>query len=118
LNIICGLEEATSGNVTIPARIKLGYLPQEANPRPLPTVLEECVSGALAIANLKRDLDESLAAISSNPNDGDAILRYADAESAFSLAGGYEIDARAQEILAGLGFAPAVVAASPLNLSG
>lgn len=42
LNIICGIEEADSGKILKPARVNLGYLPQEPNSNPKSTVLEEC----------------------------------------------------------------------------
>ncbi len=40
LNILTGIQEADSGTVLRPARLRLGYLPQVPNPRPLATVLE------------------------------------------------------------------------------
>jgi len=46
LNIICGLDSTDGdGQIVTKKHTKIGYLPQEINPHPKKTILEECISG-------------------------------------------------------------------------
>lgn len=117
LNMICGVEEMDDGQVIYPQDTRVGYLPQEPNPTPEATVLAECVSGAKKISALKTQMESSLARSNTSTSDAD-IQKYAQAEDQYRLNGGYEIQAKAQKILDGLGFSNEAQQNSPLNLSG
>jgi ATP-binding cassette, subfamily F, member 3 len=117
LNIICGLEEADLGQILKPARVNLGYLPQEPNPNPKPSILEECVDGALRLRELKQQLDDVLVEMDNNYNE-DVHKKFEKIEDAFREAGGYALEARAKGILIGLGFLGSQLGKSPKQLSG
>ena len=45
LDILTGSQEIDGGTILVPPRVRLGYLPQEPNPNPASSVLEESVAG-------------------------------------------------------------------------
>jgi ATP-binding cassette subfamily F protein 3 len=117
LNIICGLEQADDGNIIRPKDCVLGYLPQEPNPTPKPTIWDECLDGASrlqALIQQRQSVAEQMAT-SADP----AILEtYQNIEDVFQALGGYELDGLAHKILTGLGFAEAQWQEDPQRLSG
>lgn len=117
LNMICGLEEADGGRVIIPKDCVLAYLPQTPRENPLPTILQECVSGHRTLCALQKARDEALqnmmAAYSEETFDA-----YERLEKEFSDKGGYALEADAKGILVGLGFETTQFEQSPLTLSG
>ncbi len=115
--MICGEEEADSGQVIMPQKSLVGFLPQEPNPAPKASVVEECESGAERLANLQKTMAEALLQLeeSSSP---ETIAAYEKAESSFRRAGGYQLTAEAHRILRGLGFDEEMLNKSPLELSG
>ncbi len=115
LNMICGTETLDGGQVITPQNTRIGYLPQEPNPNPKGTVLDECVAGARFLASLQVRMERSLAQASEQPEAAD---HYAQAEASFRLHGGYELVSRAQRILHGLGFSEEQQQKSPKDLSG
>jgi len=117
LNIICAIEEADSGQILKPAKVNLGYLPQEPNSNPKPTILEECVDGALKLKELKRQLDDILVEMETNYNE-EVHKKFEKIEDAFREAGGYALEARAKGILVGLGFLGSQLNKHPKQLSG
>ncbi len=117
LNIICGLEEADDGQLLKPAKMNLGYLPQEPNPHPKETILEECMDGALKLKKLKHDLDLILIEMENNYNE-DVHKKFEKIEDLFREAGGYALEARAKGILVGLGFLGNQLYKNPKQLSG
>lgn len=117
LNIICGLEEADDGQLLKPAKMNLGYLPQEPNQQPKETILEECMDGALKLKKLKQDLDLILIEMENNYSE-DVHKKFEKIEDLFREAGGYALEARAKGILVGLGFLGNQLNKNPKQLSG
>lgn len=118
LNMICGHETPDGGKILLPSQANLGYLPQNPNPNPESTVLNEAKAGARHVANLEREVGAALEALNDHPGDTKALARFEEAETALRLAGGYAIEAKAQAILKGLGFKPADLDKNPRSLSG
>ena len=54
LNILCGLDIPDSGNVIVPSKTVIGYLPQEPNPNPKNSVLEEGLEGSKKLMTMKK----------------------------------------------------------------
>src|SRR5690606_15040884 len=65
-----------------------------------------------------KELEEAMADPARMDELDALVARYGEAQPRFEELGGYELDARAQEILAGLGFDPEVVAGDVAKLSG
>jgi ATP-binding cassette, subfamily F, member 3 len=101
-SIILGDEEADSGKVMKERNVVLGYLPQESAPAGDETVLELATAISPEFAKLRRlilswDADHHIAA--------DHVEEiHDDAHNRFHELGGYQLDAKAKQILSGLGF--------------
>ena len=117
LNIICKLDEADSGQMIQPKSCVLGYLPQEPNPTPEPTLLQECMASATDLNDLRIKLEAALVEMCENYTD-EVYARYEKLEHAFRDQGGYALEAEAKSILVGLGFRTDQFDQSPLDLSG
>jgi ATP-binding cassette subfamily F protein 3 len=117
LNILCDMDASDSGKITKPHSLVLGYLPQEPNPDPKPTLLEECIEGAIELRKLSTRLD---AAIEQMEKDYSEELhhKYERIETEFRNAGGYALESHAKGILIGLGFRTEQFSQSPKELSG
>lgn len=117
LNILCGLDEADEGTLIKPKTLVLGYLPQEPNPNPAETVLEECLEGATRVKSVGQVRDKYLAEMSESYSD-ERFEAYEKAEHEFQALGGYEVESDAKKYLVGLGFSTAQFEQSPKELSG
>lgn len=117
LKIITGEEECDKGEVVLPGAVTMGYLPQEPNAKPLPTVLEESVSGSLKLKAIKAKLDDITEKMSSAYSEL-VHAQFERLEEEYRINGGYALDSRAKGILVGLGFSPDWFSKSPLSLSG
>lgn len=117
LNIISGLEEPDEGSVTKPKKIAIGYLPQDPNPFPKSTLLEECMAGAYGLCEIRLKRDEALTQMAENYSDA-LFEDYESYEEAYQKRGGYALESEARSYLIGLGFKAAQFERSPLELSG
>jgi ATP-binding cassette subfamily F protein 3 len=117
LNILCELDEADEGNMTKPKGLVLGYLPQEPNPHPAPTVLAECLEGALRVKAVEAIRDRYLAEMAEAYTD-ELYEAYEKAEAEFQGLRGYEVESDAKKYLVGLGFSTGQFDQSPTELSG
>lgn len=97
-HMILGDMEPTDGTITIQKGIKIGYLPQEAHFDSQRTVMEEVTSGDEEIRAL---LDEKYHMEEENLC---GEMRYGDILEKLEVLGIYDIEHKAEKILAGLGF--------------
>ncbi len=107
LKIIMGQESADEGSVAFAKDTTLGYLEQETKLAGSKSALEEVLDSAHEIRDLERQIAhlENMIADSSEGSEQDVLLeRYGHAQDRFERLGGYELNARARAILAGLGF--------------
>ena len=117
LNILCGLDEADDGTVTKPRDTVIGYLPQEPNQNPMPTLLEEALSGAERVVELQKQLSEVLKEMESSYSDAIA-KKYDDIMHELTYLDGFSIESEAKELLCGLGFSTSDFDKNPKTLSG
>ena len=115
-SIILGEEEADSGQVMKERNVVFGYLPQESAPVGEETVLELATAISPEFAKLRRiilswDSDHHIA-----PDHVEEI--HDDAHNRFHELGGYQLDAKAKQILSGLGFREKDFARKSRELSG
>ncbi len=111
-SIILGEMESVSGNVQIQKNINIGFLPQEAHFDSARTVMDEITSGDDRIKNL---LDEKHNLEEQNKAD---TGRYGDVLHELEQLGIYELEHKAEKILAGLGFKEEDIHRPINNLSG
>lgn len=117
--LIIGQETPDDGSIERPRRLSIGYFNQDISELRGRSVLAETIAGAGEVAALGEELKALEAAMADGSGDLDAtIARYGDVQARFQELGGYDIEARAQTILAGLGLSEAQVAADVGNLSG
>jgi ATP-binding cassette subfamily F protein 3 len=117
LNMICSLEEQDYGDILIPSTVKFGYLPQEPNPNPKSSVLEEALTGAIKLTQVKEKIEIILHKMETEYSE-DVYKKYEKLEEQFTELGGHTITSKAKGILVGLGFSNAQFEQDPLNLSG
>ncbi len=118
LDILTGVTEADSGKIIKPARLRLGYLPQEPNLAPLATVVDEAVAGGDGyVQTLVRRHRAALEAMTESYSEANhRAWELLDDE--YKQEQGYSLDSDAKAILAGLGFTSHMMQQSPLTLSG
>ncbi|MSP73806.1 MAG: ABC-F family ATP-binding cassette domain-containing protein, partial [Myxococcales bacterium] len=116
--MITGEEEPDEGEVSRPKRVTIGYFRQDVGDLRGRSVLAETIAGAGEVA----EVGEQLALTERRMTEGDvseALLeRYGSLQERFESLGGYELEARAQTVLAGLGFGPEQISGDVGKQSG
>lgn len=117
LNILCGLEEGDSGGMIKSKGFVIGYLPQEPNPTPEETILEECMAGDDILFKLKADFRK----VSRDLDEGyteELYEKFESLETEFRERDGYAFERNAEKLLCGLGFDEDTIYDDPKTLSG
>ena len=107
LKILMGEESADEGTVSFARDTTVGYLEQETHLAGEKSALSEVVDSAHEVKRVERQVAELERAISEaepGPELDQLLERYGAAQDRFERLGGYELEARARQILAGLGF--------------
>ncbi|MFN9706880.1 MAG: ABC-F family ATP-binding cassette domain-containing protein [Planctomycetota bacterium] len=119
--LIVGDEKPDDGEVALPRRISIGYFRQDMGEMKGRNVIDEAIAGSGEVGALHAEL-EKLNADMADPDkadDMDRILaRYGEVQSKFQDLGGYELEAKAKEVLHGLGFSDEQIAGDVGALSG
>ena len=114
-------EQPDSGQVAVDRGVTVGYFSQDVGEMSGRTVAEETMAGAGPVSEAAHELHELEHAMA-DPDRVDEmeelIERFGHAQARFDELGGYALEARAREILAGLGFRPEVVDDDVGKLSG
>ena len=117
--LIAGEESADDGSVERPKKLTLGYFRQDVGDLKGRTILAETCAGAGEVSELGAELARLGARMEAAGDDLDAVVaRFADVQARYQDLGGYELEARAQTILHGLGFADSVMGNDVGTLSG
>ncbi|MCK6553362.1 ATP-binding cassette domain-containing protein [Candidatus Binatia bacterium] len=108
LRIIAGEMEPDGGNFSLPKGATVGYLPQEVYGLAGRTVLAEAMSAfehVHAIAAACGRIEAALAETGADdPRHEVLMTEYAAAREAWDAHGSYDLESRAEAVLAGLGF--------------
>ncbi len=117
--MIAGEESPDDGGIERPKKLTLGYFRQDVGDLKGRSILAETCSGAGEVADLGAEL-ATLTAKLENPGDDldDVVARFSEVQERYQNLGGYELDARAQSILHGLGFHDAQLNNDVGTLSG
>ncbi|MFO0620229.1 MAG: ABC-F family ATP-binding cassette domain-containing protein [Polyangia bacterium] len=117
--LIMGQESPDEGSVERPRKLTLGYFNQDISGMRGRSVLGEAVAGAGEVAQLGEDMKILEEQMAQGCDDLDAVVaRYGEVQARFMELGGYDVEARAHTILAGLGISAEQIAADVGNLSG
>jgi ATPase subunit of ABC transporter with duplicated ATPase domains len=114
-------ESPDDGQISIERGITIGYFSQDVGEMAGRPVVAEVMAGAGPVSEVAAELKELEDAMAdpARADDMDKILaRYGVVQARFDDLGGYALEARAREILAGLGFAQEVMDGDVGALSG
>ena len=107
LRIIMGEESPDDGTVSFAKDTTVGYLEQETHLAGEKSALAEVVDSAHEVKHVERqvaELERQISATEPGPELDALLERYGHAQDRFERLGGYELEARARQILGGLGF--------------
>ena len=107
LRIIMGEESPDEGTVSFAKDTTVGYLEQETRLAGEKSALSEVVDSAHEVKHVERqvaELERKISETAPGPELDALLERYGHAQDRFERLGGYELEARARQILGGLGF--------------
>jgi len=119
--MIAGEETPESGEVSVPKRVTVGYFRQDVDAMGGRSVLEEAIAGSGRLGELHHELIDLERAMADPGRAGEmnAILaRFGEVQHTYQERGGYELEARAREVLHGLSFEDRTIDADVASLSG
>ncbi len=119
--LIVGEEKPDDGEVAMPRRLTVGYFRQDMGEMAGRSVLDEAIAGSGRVGQLHHELEQLQhdMADPAKADDIDRILaRYGEVQATYQDLGGYELEARAKEVLHGLGFRDAQIDGDVGALSG
>jgi ATPase subunit of ABC transporter with duplicated ATPase domains len=117
--LITGEDQPDDGAIERPRKLTLGYFRQDVGDLRGRSILAETCAGAGEVAELGEELAALTARLEAAGDDLDAVVaRFGEVQARYQDLGGYELEARAQEILHGLGFADDQMHSDVGTLSG
>ena len=105
--LITGEEHADDGDVSVPKKLSIGYFKQEIDEMAGRPVLDEAIAGSGRLGDLHHellDLEHALGDAARASEMEKILERFGEVQSEYQQRGGYELEARAREVLHGLGF--------------
>lgn len=119
--LITGEEPPDEGDVLLPKRISIGHFRQEQDSMGGRSVLDETIAGCGEVGALHHEL-AALEQGMGDPDQADRLdeilERFGVVQERYQALRGYELEARAREVLHGLGFADEQIEADAGGLSG
>ncbi|HVS31520.1 MAG TPA: ABC-F family ATP-binding cassette domain-containing protein [Thermoanaerobaculia bacterium] len=118
--MITGEESADDGAVSVPKKLSIGHFRQEVDEMSGRPVLDEAIAGSGRLGDLHHQLIELEHAMGdpSRPDYQKVLDRFGQVQEEYQHNGGYELEARAREVLHGLGFDDAQIDGDAGALSG
>jgi ATPase subunit of ABC transporter with duplicated ATPase domains len=119
--LVTRAEEPDEGQVSIDRGVTVGHFSQDVGEMSGRTAVEETMDGAGPVSAVAAELHalEHALADPARADELDALVeRFGHVQARFDELGGYGLEARAREILAGLGFSPERMDADVGTLSG
>src|ERR1700760_3195339 len=105
--MITGQEQPDEGQVAVDRGVSIGYFSQDVGEMSGRSAVAEVMDGAGPVSTVAAELKELEAAMA-DPERADEmediIARYGEVQGRFEELGGYALESRAREVLAGLGF--------------
>ncbi|PZF77887.1 ABC transporter ATP-binding protein [Aestuariivirga litoralis] len=119
--MITGQEEPDEGQVSTDRGISIGYFSQDVGEMAGRSAVAEVMDGAGPVSAVAGELKELEAAMG-DPDRADEmdelIERYGEVQARYEELGGYALESRAREVLAGLSFSQDMMDGDVGNLSG
>src|SRR6201991_2286478 len=110
--MITSEEHPDEGQVAVDRGVSIGYFSQDVGEMSGRSAVAEVMDGAGPVSEVAAELRELEAAMG-DPDRADEmddiIVRYGEVQARFEELGGYALEGRAREVLAGLSFSPATM---------
>jgi ATP-binding cassette subfamily F protein 3 len=107
--LITGEEDADGGDISCSKKTVIGYFSQEVGDMAGRSALAEVMAASARTMQLGEQIQQMETAMA-EPMDDDALAalleKYGEAQEEFEHRGGYDLEARAQAVLTGLGIGP------------
>ena len=119
--MITGEEQPDGGQVAIEKQVTIGYFNQDVGEMSGRSAVAEVMDGAGPVSVVAAELAELEAAMAdpTRADEMDAIIeRYGEVQARFDELGGYELEGKAREVLAGLSFSQEMMDGDVGGLSG
>ncbi len=119
--MIVGEEAPDEGEVSVPKKLTIGYFRQDVEEMKGRSVLDEAIAGSGRLGELHHELEALQQAMSDPARQGELneiLARFGEVQQEYDHKGGYALEARAREVLHGLGFDDERVALDVGALSG
>ena len=119
--MITGEDLPDAGQVAIEKQVSIGYFNQDVGEMSGRSAVAEVMNGAGPVSAVAAELADLEAAMADpdRADEMDAIIeRYGEVQARFDELGGYELEGRAREVLAGLSFSQEMMDADVGALSG
>ena len=123
LKVFAGLQNATSGQITIPQNVDVGYLPQQMIHQSGKTVMEETRTAFDRVLKLLQEIEHTHTEIAERTDyESESYLnlihRQAELNERYEILDGVNMDADVEKTLIGLGFSPSDFNRQTSELSG
>ncbi|WP_372398533.1 ABC-F family ATP-binding cassette domain-containing protein [Azospirillum sp. HJ39] len=119
--MITGEEQPDGGQVAIEKQVSVGYFNQDVGEMSGRSAVAEVMDGAGPVSAVAAELAELETAMADpdRADEMDAIIeRYGEVQARFDELGGYELEGKAREVLAGLSFSQEMMDGDVGGLSG
>jgi len=119
--MLAGEETPDSGEVSVPRRVTVGYFRQDVEAMAGRSVLDEAIAGSGRLGDLHHeliDLERRMGDPTAAAAMDDILARFGEVQQEYQERGGYELEARAREVLHGLGFDDSRIDGDVGTLSG
>jgi len=119
--MICGREQPDEGQVSVDRGVTIGYFSQDVGEMTGRSAVAEVMDGAGPVSSVAAELRvlEAAMADPERADEMDSIVEcYGEVQARFEELDGYALDARAREVLAGLGFSAEMMDGDVGALSG
>jgi len=118
--LITGEEEPDDGQVAVEKQVSIGYFNQDVGEMSGRSAVAEVMDGVGPVSAVAAELKELEAAMCDpDREDMDAVVeRYGEVQARFEELGGYELESKAREVLAGLSFSQEMMDGDVGSLSG
>jgi len=116
--LLTGEYQPSAGELIIPKKYSLGYLPQEEIQFEENSILRLVLSGQEKLPEIEKEMEEVHQMLDDNPDDKLVIENLGRLENQFNMLGGYQLESDAKKVLSGLGFSDNDFNRSILEFSG
>jgi len=119
--MIAGEDQPDEGQVAVNRGVTVGYFSQDVGEMAGASAVAKVMDGAGPVSAVAAEL-KTLEAAMADPDQADdmdnIVTRYGEVQGRFEELGGYALEGRAREVLAGLGFSEEMMDGDVGNLSG